>query len=59
MVTAHGLVLFEFALSLEGERLIKSMRGQVLVMSRKGLERKARDFYGVPEAEYRLLSAKN
>jgi CRP-like cAMP-binding protein len=40
---------------LEGEGLVQSLRGQVIVVNRKGLERKAGDFYGVPEAEYRRL----
>jgi len=40
---------------LAGERLIKATRGQVTVLDRAGLERRAKDFYGVPEAEYRRL----
>lgn len=40
---------------LAGERLIKATRGQVTALNRAGLERRAKDFYGVPEAEYRRL----
>lgn len=40
---------------LESQRLIKSSRGQVVVHNRKGLERSARNLYGIPEAEYRRL----
>jgi CRP-like cAMP-binding protein len=40
---------------LEGKRLIKALRGQVIVLNRKGIERMAGSLYGVPEAEYRRL----
>jgi CRP-like cAMP-binding protein len=40
---------------LEGKQLIKSLRGQIKVLDRKGMERIAGDLYGVPEAEYRRL----
>jgi CRP-like cAMP-binding protein len=40
---------------LEGERLIKSTRGNILVLDRTGLERIADRSYGVPEAEYERL----
>jgi CRP-like cAMP-binding protein len=38
--------------------LIKSARGQITVLDRKGLEKSAGDSYGVPEAEYRRLLGK-
>jgi CRP-like cAMP-binding protein len=37
---------------LEGRGLIHSTRGEVRILDRKGLERAAGGFYGVPEAEY-------
>ena len=40
---------------LSRQKLITAARGQIVVLNRKGLERKAGDFYGVPEAEYRRL----
>jgi CRP-like cAMP-binding protein len=40
---------------LEGQKLIKSRRGEIIVLNRKGIERSAGNFYGVPEAEYRRL----
>ncbi len=35
--------------------LVKSARGEITVLDRKGLEQTAGDAYGVPEAEYRRL----
>ncbi len=40
---------------LEGDKIIRAVRGKVTVLDRKRLEAKARDSYGVPEAEYRRL----
>lgn len=40
---------------LEGKGLIRSGRGVVTVVNRKGLEAAAGGLYGVPEAEYRRL----
>jgi CRP-like cAMP-binding protein len=40
---------------LERRGLIRSQRGEILVLNRKGIERSAGDCYGVPEAEYRRL----
>ncbi|HEY2754241.1 MAG TPA: Crp/Fnr family transcriptional regulator [Pseudolabrys sp.] len=40
---------------LQRRRLIQTKRGFVLVLDRAGLERKAGDFYGGPEQEYRRL----
>jgi len=40
---------------LEGERLIRSSRGIVAVVNRKGLERFSRGCYGVPEHEFERL----
>ncbi|WP_431323328.1 helix-turn-helix domain-containing protein [Rhizobium sp. YTU87027] len=38
--------------TLEGERLIRSERANVIVRDRKALEKFAGDAYGVPEREY-------
>ena len=40
---------------LEAEKLIRSARGEVVVLNRKGMERKAGHAYGAPEAELRRL----
>jgi CRP-like cAMP-binding protein len=40
---------------LEGEGLIKSLRGRVIVKSRKGLLKVASDIYGAPEVEAERL----
>lgn len=40
---------------LEGEGLVRSERGCVVIRDRTGLENFARDSYGVPEAEYERL----
>jgi CRP-like cAMP-binding protein len=37
---------------LEGKALVKSMRGAVVILDRRGLEEMAGQFYGVAEAEY-------
>jgi len=41
--------------SLETDRLIRARRGEIAVLDRKGLLRRAGSFYGVPETEYRRL----
>jgi CRP-like cAMP-binding protein len=41
--------------SLEEERLIRARRGEIVILDRKGLLRRAGGFYGVPETEYRRL----
>ena len=40
---------------LISQGLIKAARGQIVVLNRKGIERRAGNFYGVPEAEVRRL----
>jgi len=40
---------------LEGEEIIRAVRGQVIVLDRNLLQERARDSYGVPESEYRRL----
>jgi CRP-like cAMP-binding protein len=40
---------------LESRKLIKSRRGEIIVLNRRGIEKSAGNFYGVPEAEYRRL----
>jgi CRP-like cAMP-binding protein len=41
--------------ALKREEMIDSARGTIIVLNRKGLEKIAGSFYGVPEAEYRRL----
>jgi CRP-like cAMP-binding protein len=41
--------------ALEAQKLIESARGAIVVLNRKGIERRAGISYGVPEAEYRRL----
>ncbi|CAN5251070.1 Crp/Fnr family transcriptional regulator [soil metagenome] len=41
---------------LEGKKLIRATRGQILIHDRKGLEAMTDGFYGRPEAEYRRLA---
>jgi CRP-like cAMP-binding protein len=40
---------------LQGRELIETSRGEIVVHDRKGLEKIAGRYYGVPEAEYRRL----
>ncbi len=41
--------------ALEAQSLIQPARGEIVVLNRKGIERRAGASYGVPEAEYRRL----
>ncbi|MGA8610646.1 MAG: Crp/Fnr family transcriptional regulator [Xanthobacteraceae bacterium] len=41
--------------SLKRQNLIKTGRNQIMVLNRKGIEKVARNYYGVPEKEYRRL----
>ena len=41
--------------SLRRQKLIDNGRNQIVLRNRKGLERVARNSYGVPEKEYRRL----
>jgi CRP-like cAMP-binding protein len=41
--------------ALEAQNLIQPSRGEIVVLNRRGIERKAGASYGVPEAEYRRL----
>ena len=50
-------VEFEEALTL-CQGLVKSARGEITVLNRKGLEMSAGESYGVPEKEYRRLFGK-
>jgi CRP-like cAMP-binding protein len=43
---------------LEARGLIHSARGRIDVLDRKGLEKAANGFYGVPESEYERLLGK-
>ncbi|MBB3527156.1 helix-turn-helix domain-containing protein [Rhizobium sp. BK456] len=40
---------------LEGEKLIRSVRGKVIIVDREGLILKAHGSYGIPETEYERL----
>ncbi|ACI58424.1 putative transcriptional regulator, Crp/Fnr family (plasmid) [Rhizobium leguminosarum bv. trifolii WSM2304] len=40
---------------LEGEKLIRSVRGKVIIVDRQGLILKAHGSYGIPETEYERL----
>jgi DNA-binding FadR family transcriptional regulator len=40
---------------LEGEHIIKAVRGSITILDREKLERVAADSYGVPEAAYARL----
>jgi CRP-like cAMP-binding protein len=40
---------------LERKRLIRTARGEIVVLDRKGIERTAGGTYGTPEAEFRRL----
>ena len=42
---------------LKRDKLIDTARGTIVVLNRRGLEKFAANFYGVPEAEYRRLMA--
>jgi Mn-dependent DtxR family transcriptional regulator len=41
--------------TLKRQKLIDTGRNQIVLRDRKGIERIARGFYGVPEKEYRRL----
>jgi hypothetical protein len=41
--------------ALTTEKLIRAARSEIVVLDRKGLERRAGESYGVPEAELRRL----
>jgi CRP-like cAMP-binding protein len=40
---------------LEGDGLIRASRGQIIVLDRRAIEKRAKHCYGIPEAEYRRL----
>jgi hypothetical protein len=40
---------------LEKQSLIEAHRAEITILNRKGIEKIAGSFYGVPEAEYRRL----
>ena len=41
---------------LEGKKLIRATRGQIVILERKGLEAMSNGFCGRPEAEYRRVT---
>jgi DNA-binding FadR family transcriptional regulator len=55
MLAVRRAGVTEAVQDLERKRLIETSRGEIVLLNRKGLERIARHFYGVPEAEYRHL----
>jgi CRP-like cAMP-binding protein len=58
MLAVRRAGVTEAVQALVTEGLIKSVRGSITVLNRKGLETRAGDSYGVPEAEYRRLLGK-
>jgi len=38
-------------------KLIRASRGEITILNRRGIEKIAGSYYGVPEAEYRRLIA--
>lgn len=40
---------------LARQKLTRASRGEITIINRKGLEKRARNFYGIPEDEYRRL----
>jgi hypothetical protein len=44
---------------LEGDKLIRSVRGKVIILDRKGLMLKANGSYGIQEAEYKRLMGRD
>lgn len=45
--------------SLKRQKLIENGRNQIVILNRKGIERKAGASCGVPEKEYRRLGGKD
>jgi CRP-like cAMP-binding protein len=45
----------EALIDLRRRKLVEAKRGEIVVLNRKGLERLAGNFYGLPEQEYRRL----
>ena len=41
--------------ALEGKRAIRAMRGEIAILDRKIIEKRAGALYGLPEAEYERL----
>jgi hypothetical protein len=48
-------LLTEALHALESQKLIRPSRGEIVILDRKGIERRAGESYGVPEAEFRRL----
>jgi CRP-like cAMP-binding protein len=55
MLAVRRAGVTEAVQDLERKRLIETSRAEIVLLDRKGLERIAGNFYGVPEAEYRRL----
>jgi hypothetical protein len=55
MLASRRAGVTEAVKALTNQGLIAAQRGQITVLNRKGLEKAAGNFYGVPEAEYRRL----
>jgi CRP-like cAMP-binding protein len=55
MLAVRRTGVTEALADLRRHKLIDAKRGQIVVLNRKGLERLAGEFYGLPEQEYRRL----
>jgi CRP-like cAMP-binding protein len=55
MLAVRRAGVTEAVQDLERKGLIETSRAEIVLLDRKGLERIAGHFYGVPEAEYRRL----
>ena len=55
MLAVRRAGVTEAVQDLESREFISASRGEIVVRNRKGLEKIAGSFYGVPEAEYRRL----
>jgi CRP-like cAMP-binding protein len=55
MLTVRRAGVTEAIHVLEDRKLIEARRAQITVLDRRGIEKKAGNYYGVPETEYRRL----
>ncbi len=55
MLSVRRAGVTETLQELQKNKLIDYIRGEIIVLNRKGLEKLAGNFYGAPEAEYRRL----
>ena len=57
MLSVRRAGVTEAIQALQKQKLIDARRSEITVLNRKGIEKIAGAFYGVPEAEYRRLFA--